>query len=211
MLTGSFRRRRDAGERGLTLIELMVVLGIGMIVMGLAIGGVPAMLRISRADGGLAELASAVRNGREMSISNRRNVQLAFGTNTIMLTRVEYCPGTCTTLTAGTYPGCSSTCTAKTTTLRTVTLEGRQQFQLVSSLPDTPDAFGNTSAINIGSNTPVMFTTDGSFVDANGDVRNASLFISIPGDRLSARAVTIFGATGALHLWRWNGRAWVEA
>jgi hypothetical protein len=152
-----------------------------------------------------------VRNGRELSISNRRNVQLAFGTNTIQLTRVEYCPGTCTTATASTFPGCTTTCTAKTTTLKTVTLEGRTQFQLVTGLPDTPDAFGNSSATTIGSNTPVMFTTDGSFVDSNGDVRNASLFIAITNDRLSARAITIFGATGAVHLWRWNGRAWVEA
>lgn len=185
-----------ARERGLTLVELMVVLGIGMLVMGIAIGGVPAMLKVSRADGGLAELASAIRGARELSISNRRNMRLTFGANTITITRVEYC---------------ASPCTPATTTMRSITLEGRAQFQLVAGLPDTPDAFGNSSAVNIGSSTPVMFTTDGSFVDANGDVRNAALFIAIPGDGLSARAVTVFGATGALHLWKWNGRAWVEA
>jgi prepilin-type N-terminal cleavage/methylation domain-containing protein len=185
-----------SGDRGFTLIEMMLVLAIGMLVMGMAIGGVPSMLKTSRADGGLAELASAIRGARELSISNRRNVYLTFGTNTITITRIEYC---------------ASPCTAATTTLRTITLEGRAQFQLVSGLPDTPDAFGKTSATSIGTHTPVMFTTDGSFIDSNGDVINASLFISIPGDTLSARAVTIFGATGALHLWKWNGRAWVEA
>jgi hypothetical protein len=56
-----------------------------------------------------------------------------------------------------------------------------------------------------------MFTTDGSLIDSNGDVLNAAIFIAIPNESLSARAVTIFGATGALHMWRWNGRAWVEA
>jgi len=205
------RERAHAGERGLTLVELMMVLAIGMLVMGLAIGGVPAMLKTSRADGGLAELASSLRGAREMSISNRRNVQVTFGANTISITRVEYCPSSCTAPTYGTFPGCTSTCTAKTTSMRTITLEGRTGFQLISGLPDTPDAFGNSGAIAIGSLTPVMFTTDGSFINSNGDVINASLFIAIPGDRLSARAVTIFGATGALHLWKWNGRAWVEA
>ena len=196
MLTRTRGWSGRASEGGLTLVELMMVLAIGMLVMGLAIGGVPAMLRTSRADGGLAELASAVRGARELSISNRRNMRLTFGANTITITRVEYC---------------ASPCTPSTTTMRTITLEGRAQFQLVSGLPDTPDGFGNASATNVGSYTPVMFTTDGSFIDSNGDVRNASLFVAIPGDLLSARAVTIFGATGAVHLWKWNGRAWVEA
>ena len=188
-----------------------MVLAIGMLVMGLAVGGVPAMLKTSRADGGLAELAAALRGARELSISNRRNVQVGFGTNTITITRVEYCPSTCTTSNYSTYPGCTATCAAKTTTVRTVTLDGRTEFRLVSGLPDTPDAFGNATATAVGSPTPVMFTTDGSFVNANGDVINGSVFIAIPGDSLSARAVTLFGATGALHLWKWNGRAWVES
>jgi len=56
-----------------------------------------------------------------------------------------------------------------------------------------------------------MFTTDGSFINSNGDVLNGTIFIAIPADSISARAITIFGPTGAFHLWRWNGRAWVEA
>ena len=48
----------------LTLIELMIAVALGLIVMGMAIGGAPAMLKTSRADGGLAELASAVRARR---------------------------------------------------------------------------------------------------------------------------------------------------
>ena len=182
-------------ERGFTLVELMLVLAIGMLIMGMAIGGVPSMLKTSRADGGLADLVAALRAARELSIGSRRNMQVTFGTNTITITRVEYC---------------ATPCTPATTVLRTIALEGRSRFALVTGLPDTPDAFGDASATSVGSNTPVMFTTDGSFIDANGDVLNASLFIAIPGDALSARAITIFGPTGALHLWKWNGRAWVE-
>jgi hypothetical protein len=190
----------------------MIVVALGLIIMGMAIGGVPSLLKTARADAGLTELAAALRFSRESSISNRRNVQLTFGSNTITATRIEYCPATCTTATASTFPGCTSTCTAKTTALRTVTLEGRQQFLLVTSpdLPDTPDTFGNATATAFGSFTPPMFTTDGSFINSQGDVLNGSLFISIPGDRTSARAITIFGPTGAMHLWRWNGKAWVE-
>jgi|GEM_PF-822768 len=203
-------RTDSRSERGFSLTELLLVVAIGIIIAGMAIGGIPAMLRVSKADGSLAQLAGAMRFARESSISNRRNVRVTFGTNTITITRVEYCPSACTVATASTYPGCTSTCTASTTALRTVTLEGRAEFSLVSGLGDTPDAFGNSSATSLGTYTPAMFTTDGSFINSQGDVLNGSLFIASSTDRNSARAITIFGPTGAMHLWRWDGRRWVE-
>ena len=194
-------RMTTGNERGFTLTEMLLVIAIGMLIAGMAIGGVPAMLKTSKADGSLAELATAVRFARESAISNRRNVQVTFGTNTITITRIEYC---------ATAPGGCVSPAPSSTALRTVTLEGRAEFQLMSGLPDTPDAFGNASATALGTNTPAAFTTDGSFINSQGDVLNGSLFIGVTGDRTSARAITIFGPTGALHLWRWDGRAWVE-
>jgi prepilin-type N-terminal cleavage/methylation domain-containing protein len=204
------RKRVFRQESGFTMVELMMAIAIGMIVMAMAMGGVQGMTKSARADGGLQQAASGLRGAREAAIGNRRNVQLTFGTNTITLTRVEYCPATCTVGTYSTFPGCTSTCTAKTTALRTVTLEGRAEFRLTTGLSDTPDGFGNASATAFGALVPPMFTTDGSFINTNGDVLNGSVFIGVPNDTLSARAVTIFGATGAMRLWKWNGRAWVE-
>jgi prepilin-type N-terminal cleavage/methylation domain-containing protein len=200
MVTASRRN-----ERGFTLIELMLAITIGLIVVGMAMGGVPGMIKTSRADGGLAALASSVRSARELSVSARRNMQITFGTNTMMTTRVEYCA-----------PPCAGGAT--TTLVKTVTLEGRVQFIRVSGLSDTPDAFalGQSAAAALGSLalsslTPAMFAPDGSFVNSNGDYLNGTLFIAVPGDPLSARAITIFGPTGAMRLWKWDGRAWVEA
>jgi prepilin-type N-terminal cleavage/methylation domain-containing protein len=183
-------------ERGMTLIELMITVAIGLVLVGMAMGGVPNMIKVSRADGGLLTAASGLRAAREASISARRNVRLTFGTNTIMATRVEYCLSPCTPL---------------TTLIKTTTLEGRAQFLLESGLPDTPDAFGMASATAFGSILPAMFTSDGSFMNANGDVMNGTLFIGVTNEPLTARAITIFGASGAMRLWKWNGRAWVEA
>jgi prepilin-type N-terminal cleavage/methylation domain-containing protein len=183
-------------ERGFTIIELMLAIAIGVIVVGMAMGGVPGMLKTSRADGGLATAVAGLRAARELSVSSRRNVQITFGTNTIVTTRVEYC---------------ASPCTPALTPVRTTTLEGRAEFRLMPNVPDTPDAFGMASATAFGSLTPPMFTTDGSFINSTGDVLNGTLFIGVDADPLSARAITIFGATGATRLWRWNGQAWVEA
>src|SRR3984893_9267311 len=174
----------------------MLAIAIGLIVVGMAMGGVQGLTKNVRADGGLATAASGLRAAREMSVGSRRNVRLTFGTNTIMNTRVEYCAAPC----SGGAP---------TTLVRTTMLEGRAEFRLMSGVPDTPDGFGMASATAFGSLTPPMFTTDGSFINSNGDVLNGTLFIGVNGDPLSARAITIFGATGAMRLWKWNGRAWV--
>jgi prepilin-type N-terminal cleavage/methylation domain-containing protein len=179
-------------DRGFTLVELMMAIAIGLLVMGLAVAAVPSMMKTAKADSGLDMVVAGLRAARELSTSDRRNVQLQFvGTNTLKVNRVEYPSGTLTTM-------------------RTFVLEGRVEFRLVTGVPDTPDAFGNASATALGTHTPAMFTTDGSFVDSNGDVLNGTLFLAVPGDSLSARAVTIFGPTGAMRQWRWNGRAWVE-
>jgi prepilin-type N-terminal cleavage/methylation domain-containing protein len=183
-------------QDGFTMVELMLAVAIGMIVMGMAMGGVSGMIKTSKADGGLAQAAAGLRAARELSISSRRNVKVTFGTNTIMNTRIEYC---------------AAPCTPTTTLVRTTTLEGRAEFVLETNIPDTPDAFGMATATAFGALTPPMFTTDGSFINSNGDVLNGTLFIGVPNEPLTARAITIFGPTGAMRLWKWNGRAWVEA
>jgi prepilin-type N-terminal cleavage/methylation domain-containing protein len=184
-------------DRGFTLIELMLVVAIGLLLLGLSLGGVQGMIKTSRADGGLTQLATGIRNARELSVAARRNVQITFGTNTILATKID---------SGGT-----------TILMRTTTLEGRTKFQVPPSSVtlDTPDAFGKTdsSGINFSTTaakTPAMFTTDGSLINQDGDIINGSIFIGIPGDPLSIRAVTIFGPTGAMRLWKWDSKKWVE-
>jgi prepilin-type N-terminal cleavage/methylation domain-containing protein len=192
-------KRRIEQEHGFTLTELMLAIAIGLICMGMAMGGVQGMIKTSRADGGLSIAASGLRAAREMAISARRNVRITFGTNTIINTRVEYC---------------LSPCTPATTVVRTTTLEGRVIFRSPSPIAtDTDDAFGNaaTDGINLTTLVPAMFTPDGSFVNSNGDVLNGTIFIGVPNETITVRAISIFGATGAMRLWKWDGRAWVEA
>jgi hypothetical protein len=55
-----------------------------------------------------------------------------------------------------------------------------------------------------------MFTSDGTFANQSGDPINGSVFMSVPGDASSARAVAIFGPTAALRAWRWDGTKWTQ-
>ncbi len=184
---------RRGPEAGLTLPELLIAISIGVMLAGLSVAGIAGLVKTTRADGGLADAITAFQSGRELSVSDRRNVQMIFtAPNTIELYRVELPSGT--------------------TLLRTIVFEGRVEFRTFSTsgMPDTPMAFGNSSAVSFGSNTPVMYTTDGSFIDSNGDVLNGTLFIGVANEPLSARAITVLGATGAVTGWVWDGRAWQE-
>src|SRR5229473_1282474 len=90
--------------------------------------------------------------------------------------------------------------------------EGGMQFLTVSGLPDTPDAFGNASAVTFptatGSPLEIKFATDGTFVNQDGLSLNGTVFVALPNQALSARAVTIFGSTGRVRAYRWDGRIW---
>jgi hypothetical protein len=78
-------------------------------------------------------------------------------------------------------------------------------------LPDTPDAFATgTGAIVFTGPTPVMFTSDGSLIDSNGDVVNGTIFLARGTDRQTARALTIFGMTGYMQQWQWGATSWMR-
>ena len=55
-----------------------------------------------------------------------------------------------------------------------------------------------------------MFTSDGSLIDAAGDVTNGTIFIANPEHPETARAITISGVTGMLRSWKWRGSSWIQ-
>jgi hypothetical protein len=98
---------------------------------------------------------------------------------------------------------------AGTTTLSSVPIEGGIQFSLMSSVSDTPDAFGNSSPVAFGVATAIRFSSDGSLVDQNGNPINGTIFLALPSISQSFRAVTVMGATGRVRGYKWDGAHWV--
>lgn len=183
----------DVRQRaGFTLIEMMVVVGVIGVAAAMAVLVMPSALVSAKADSGATRLQSALRTAREQAISQRRNVRVAFTAPNQVVVAREDVPG----------PG--------TTVLNTIWLEDGMSFRLFAGLPDTPDAFGNGSATSFGTATTYEFTSEGSFVDQNGDVLNGTVFLGRTNEPLSARAVTLFGPTALIRQWRWNGRQWTN-
>lgn len=170
-----------------------------LVVVGsvIAIPVTTRMVANAKNDSALVMTATFFESARNRAVSERRNEELSFPTSSTMrLERIE-----------------------EPSKLRTVVaelqLEGEAEFVRDESLPtnpaDTPDKFGGLEAINYSTGSgPVMFTSDGSLIDAAGDVTNATFYIAKPDHPETARAITITGVTGLVRAWKWGGSAWMH-
>jgi prepilin-type N-terminal cleavage/methylation domain-containing protein len=185
-------RRKHAG---FTLLEVLFVIAISLVLTSMAILQIRSLLPRMRANSAMNQVVSQLRAAREIAISQRRNVQILFpGPNQIQLQRFEQPTGV--------------------TLFPPVFFEGGAQFTLFNGLPDTPSGFGNDGAIVfggiIGGPATMQFLSDGTFVDDTGQPINGTIFVGVPNQPATARAVTIMGATGRFRPYSWNGSAWVE-
>lgn len=171
---------------------MLVVVAIIATVGAISAMVVPGVIALAKADSGAGQLQSALRVAREQAISQRRNIRVEFvDPNQIVVSRVE-------------EP--SHDLTQISSTL----LEGGLEYRLFAGVADTDDAFGNGTAVSFGDAESVQFTSEGTLVDEDGDIVNGSVFVGVPNQPATARAVTIFGATALIREWRWQGSAWVN-
>jgi prepilin-type N-terminal cleavage/methylation domain-containing protein len=183
-------KRNRQLQAGFTLIEMMIVIAITVTLAGMAVPVSRGFLSAVKADASLGATVDVLTQARDQAVAQRRNFELAFvGNNHLQVWRNEVPSGT-------------------RTQIMDIPLESRQQFTKFASLPDTPDMFGNATAIKFSGTGPWMFTSDGSLIDSNGDVSNGTIFLGVPNDVMTARAVTVFGATGLMRTWRWRGGKW---
>ena len=172
-------------QHGFTLLEAMATISITAVVGSMATAGIVTARRNYQGDGAMRVVMAQLNLAREMAITQRHNMEIQFvGGNWIRVVRHEIDP-------------------AVTTVLANVALEGNAQFALTTGVPDTPDGFGATSAIEFGAAATVMFTTDGTLIDSGGTPVNGTVFLSIQNQQSSTRAVTVLGSTGRVRGYKW--------
>ncbi|HUK33252.1 MAG TPA: prepilin-type N-terminal cleavage/methylation domain-containing protein [Vicinamibacterales bacterium] len=189
-------QRRTRSERGFSLLEMMVVLAITAIVGGMATASLITARRAYEGDGAMRLVMAQFNEAREMSITQRRLMELQMiGGNWVRIVRHE-------------------TDGITTTVLASVALESNAQFLLAPNVPDTPDGFGALSPVAFGQAAQILFNTDGTLIDQNGLTLNGTVFLAISGEPEATRAVTVLGATGRVRGYRWiiNGAVgtWVQ-
>jgi hypothetical protein len=165
--------------------------------MAMAIIGFGNMLPNSKANSAMDSLLYQLRSARERAISHRCEVQVQFvGTNQLTLTEIWA---------IGNPPPPVTT-----------TFEGGAQYTVFANVPDVPAPYnyGKLAPIYFGGlagGPPIMkFTTNGSFIDGGNTFVNGTVFLGIPGNSNTARAITVLGATGRIREYHYDGTSWSE-
>jgi Tfp pilus assembly protein FimT len=185
------------------MVELLVTIAIIGIVTGIAVFTFTNALPTIRADSAMQLLQAQLRQAREIAVDQRRNIQITFQGVGEMVTVRQNLNITTTPPTV-----------ISTTTLSDYILNPNQMtFTVLSGVPDTPDGFGKSTAVAFNCGSPplpctITFQSDGSAVDHTGAYINGTVFIGNATNPLTARAVTVFGTTGRIKGYRYNGKVW---
>ena len=183
------RRVRTARQAGFSLIEVLAAVAVAGVMFAVAVPNIGTALVDARANAGMRAVQSHLRAARDSAISLRRVVEVRFvSPNQVRSVRLD---GT------------------ESRPLATTILEHGMCIRLTPGLPDTPDAFGNQSAIAFGGQQALRFHPDGTMTDPDEVPISGTVFLGMQQEQwLSARAVTVFGPTGRVRAYRWDSRAW---
>jgi Tfp pilus assembly protein FimT len=167
------------------MIIVCALIGVGSAVV------IPVTMRMvndARGDSAALMTATFLEAARNRAVAERRNMQLTFNDDDIVVQRIEVPSGVLTTVDQ-------------------LQLESSERFNRAAGVTAVPGFPGAGNLVLTGT-APHMFTSDGSLIDSQGDVSNAVIYLGRPGFIETQRAITIWGVTGALNTFRWSGSQW---
>jgi prepilin-type N-terminal cleavage/methylation domain-containing protein len=192
-------------DRGFSLMELMVVIGIGMILAGVSFIAMMPLYKQNHVDQAYDTALSVIRNYHNQSVTQSKRFILTFTS-----------PGTMTVY----YWGKAVPTDPAPVQVATYALPTDIQFAVQAGFPNPgPDGFGTGVAAVSMNNCAVLtqacliFMPDGSAQDDAGNFNNAVVYLTRPTELYSSRAITVWGATSRVRGWRLynqSGNTWVQ-
>jgi type II secretory pathway pseudopilin PulG len=189
------RPKNEDVEAGFSVVELMFTVAIIATACVIGFEGYYNALPAFRANTAMQLLETGLRQAREYSIEERRNVTVTFQGTAEAVAVVQGING------------------GANTTLYDYFLPEGFVFVVFSTIGDTPDGFGNSAAVtyNCPANSlpcTITFQSDGSVLDGGNGYSNGSIFIGLTGKTTTARAVTVLSSTGKIKGWHYTGTGW---
>lgn len=207
------RRRANPVNRGFSVIEMLVVLGIIMILVGVAIPSIMSTLKEARSRAAAEQVVSMMRRAHEVAVDRRNVVVLTFtpgagGTAKITFLEEQRNVGPPVTYTAAPV--------VNTPNPEVVTLPYDMDFILPPSVPTimpdrfsaapatTATDFGYSAAVSGAGLSTMYFQADGTVLrdSPTGAVASGVIYVGRTNDQHGSRAVSILGQTGRVKSWR---------
>jgi type II secretory pathway pseudopilin PulG len=218
--TKALRARKNEG--GFSLIEMATVMALVIILTAITFVSMVPLLQQQHVVNAYNITMAAMRQARDNSIAQRTSYSVTFTkTTTPTLSKITVAP----TLTAGFQDQQNSV---------TYQLPTDVQFDAEPALASTPtpDGFGSgstaidfgytASGTGTGGKSVIYFCPDGSSQDGTGGNGSCAgnwsggvVYLALPGNLMSSRALSLWGATGRIHGWRFyangtGGYQWVR-
>jgi len=198
-------QNRNRADQGFSLLEAVIVVGIVMVLGGLAVFQSLGSLQNYQVNSAQDAVVSQLRLARQLAISQRRYVRVQINTAT-----------TPASVTYTILPRAGSGDLPSAPVM--AVLPDQTKFMQESGVPDTPMAFGTCSSAGVciggvaGGPPFMQFTSTGQFVDSTGvTTLNGTIFIGVPNKKPTARAITIMGGTGRVRPYTYVGGSTVWA
>jgi prepilin-type N-terminal cleavage/methylation domain-containing protein len=176
---------KSSRNRGFTLLEMLVTIGIGLTMAGVTFIALMPMLKTNHVDAAYDTTLSVMRNYRTLSITQSKRYILT----PVTVATFALPPD----IQFAVQPGFPA--------------PGPDGFGAGGTALDFDQGMG------LGSQNYIMFMPDGSSQDTLGNYNSGVLYLTRPGDLYSSRAVSVFGTTGRVRGWRLlnqAGNQWVQ-
>jgi len=225
-------------NRGFSLLELIVVMGIVAILVALAIPAMVGQRRLHRSTAVTREIVVQLRYARQLALSQRQSVTFQYDDSTKQIKIINHnnnqplnvgCNVSRTAiLGAAGYP--NTACSTVVTTIP-LTQGGLYAAELTYGIPagspplpagapvipttklDDNIVMTPLSPAGAGGKLNITFQADGSVIDAAGIPLDRALFLfNKTAAQATASAISVVGASGRVKVWRYtlNGNNYVE-
>lgn len=195
---------RQESSAGFSLLEMMIACSISLILAAFAVVSYVPTMKGQRSAEAYNEVLGTLRRTRDQAAADMRVYVVTFSNSTT--------PSSITVTQSG-ISGCQIPATGAL--LLTTQLPPDITFQVEPGAPTsntvaptTPDQFG-TGALAIdfdypngGGSASMCFNPDGTVTDNAGNLSSGVVYMGRTNDTYSARAITVWGATGRIRGWR---------
>jgi len=184
-------------EDGYSVIELLIIAAVVVILTGLSVFTLAPQQRAYRTDDAAGQITNFMRDAYHRALSQRQTMRVQVDRSNMVVTITD----------EGTLPGGDEVEVRRAKLSNEISVN---QPTVSSALLNPPAAPYNYAVATYTTNIwTARFRSDGSVVDTAGNSMSATLFVSVANMKTTEtnliRAITVFGPSGSIRVWRYNG------